>query len=127
MVNSSQRTGMDIAVFQVLYPKDERAAERLGRRYVIGLEKARLTVHRSGPTRPPSAYVERFETHDALIANLQEKLKRRFRNGYVLIWWSDGFPLLEWIRERAYPIEYHPALPPAMQLELPCIDWSSEL
>ena len=73
---------------------------------------------RSGPTRSPSVYVERFETHDALIANLQEKLKRRFRNGYVLIWSSDGFPLLEWIRARAYPIEYHPALPPAIQLEL---------
>ena len=118
---------MDIAVLQVLYPKDKRAAERLGRRYVIGIEETRLTVHRSGPARSPSVYIDRFETHDALLTALQEKLKRRFYNGYVLIWWSDGFPLLEWIRERAYPIEYRPTLPPAIQLELPLIDWSSKL
>ena len=112
MANSGQRTGMDIAVFQVLYPKDDRAAERLGRRYVMGLEENRLTVLRSGPTRSPSVYTDRFETHDALLTALQEKLKRRFYNGYVLIWWSDGFPLLEWIREHAYPMSTALPYPP---------------
>jgi hypothetical protein len=61
---------MHIAVFEVLRPIHERAAERLGRRYAIGLEETRLTVQRSGPLRTPSVYVERFETHEDLVADV---------------------------------------------------------
>jgi hypothetical protein len=87
---------MHIAFFEVLRPVHERAAKRLGRRYVMGIEDARLTVQRSGPVRPPSVDVERYETHEELIAAVQEKIKRRVYYGYVLIWWTEDFPLLDW-------------------------------
>jgi hypothetical protein len=113
---------MHIAVFEVLRPIHERAAERLGRRYVIGFEGTHLTVQRSGPARSPAVYVERYETQDELIAAVQEKIKRRVYHGYVLIWWSEDFPLLEWMRERARPIERRVIVPPAIQLDLPHLD-----
>ena len=113
---------MHIAVFEVLRPIHERAAERLGRRYVMGFEEARLTVQRSGPVRSPSVYVERFEAHEELINAVKEKIKRRVYHGYILIWWSEDFPLLDWMRERMCPVEQQAIVPPAIQLELPQVD-----
>jgi hypothetical protein len=113
---------MHIAVFEVLRPVHERAAERLGRRYVMGFEETRLTVQRSGPLRSPSVYVERFETHEDLITDVKEKIKRRVYHGYVLIWWNKDFPLLDWMRERACPIEHQAIVPPVIQLDLPHFD-----
>jgi hypothetical protein len=113
---------MHIAVFEVLRPVHERAAERLGRRYVIGFEETRLTVQRSGPVRTPAVYGERYETPDELIAAVKEKIKRRVYHGYVLIWWSEEFPLLDWMHERACPIERRAIVPPAIQLDLPNFD-----
>jgi len=117
---------MHIAVLEVLRPIHDRATERLGRRYVVAFEDTRLTVLRSGPNRPPSKYVEQFDTHEELIVNVKEKLKRRFYHGYVLIWWHQGFPLLNWIYDREYPVEYRAILPPGIQLELPFFDWPSD-
>jgi hypothetical protein len=111
-----------IVVFEVLRPIHERAAERLGRRYVMGFEETRLTVQRSGPLRSPSIYVERYETHEDLITDVKEKIKRRVYHGYVLIWWSEDFPLLDWMRERECPIEHRTIVPPAIQLDLPHFD-----
>ncbi len=115
---------MHIAVFEVLQPIHDRAEERLGRRYAIGFEETRLTVQRSGPIRSPSVSVERFATHEDLLANVREKLKRRACNGYVLNWWSEGFPLLGWLRDRAYPTEFRAIVPSGIQLEFPLWDWS---
>jgi hypothetical protein len=113
---------MHVAVFEVLQPVHERAAERLGRRYVIGFEDTHLTVQRSGPVRSPSVYVERYETHEKLVNAVKEKIKRRVYHGYVLIWWSANFPLLGWMRERECPIERRAIVPPAIQLDLPRFD-----
>ena len=108
-----------IAVFEVLHPVHERAAERLGRRYVVGFEDTQLTMQRSRPLRSPAVYSERFATPVALLDKLKEKLVRRFYHGYVLIGWSEGFPLLDWIYERDYAVEPRIILTPAIQLELP--------
>lgn len=89
---------MHIAVFEVIRPVHDRAEKRLGRRYALGFGATRLTVQRSRPVRPSSVHVENFPTHDDLLANVKDKLKRRIYHGYVLIWWNDGFPLLAWLR-----------------------------
>lgn len=115
---------MHTAVPEVLRPIHDRAEERLGRRHVIGLGETRLTVQRRGPIRSPSVYMECFATHEDLLANVRQKLRRRACNGYALIWWSEGFPLLGWLRDRAYPIEFRAIVPSGIQLELPLWDWS---
>jgi hypothetical protein len=70
----------------------------------------------------PSVYAERFETQEDLLADAKEKIKRRVYHGYVLVWWSEDFPLLGWMRERACPIEHRVIAPPAIQLDLPHVD-----
>ncbi len=83
------------------------------------------TTHHAGhgPNRPQSKCVGLlFDTNDDLLANMQEKLKRRFYHGYVLIWWGEGFPLLGWIRDRNYVVEPRTVLVLSVQLELPFPD-----
>lgn len=113
---------MHIAVFEVTQPVHERAEKRLGRRYALGFEATRLTTQRSGPVRPSSVHLEDFATHDDLLANVKDKLKRRIYHGYTLIWWSGGFPLLPWLREQECPVEHRAIIPPGIQLELPLLD-----
>ena len=113
---------MHIAVFQVLYPDHPNASMRLGRGYTVGFEDTVVTVIRSGPVRPSSVYVERFGSNEELLGNVREKLKRRFRHGYVLVWWTEDFPLLKWIRERGWPVEPRAVLVPGIQFELPFLD-----
>jgi len=113
---------MHIAVFEVRRPVHERAEKRLGRRYALGFEATRLTVQRSGPVRPSSVHVEDFATHDDLLANVKDKLKRRIYHGYALIWWSEEFPLLDWLREQGCPVEHRAIIPPGIQLQLPLRD-----
>lgn len=110
---------MHIAVFQVLNPTNPRAAERLGRQYVLAYQELVLKVLRCGPHRAPSLHEERFDTQQELLLNVLQKIKRRFYNGYVLVWWSEGFPLLQWIQDQEYPIEHQTVLPPGIQLDLP--------
>ena len=110
---------MHIAVFQVLHPTNPRATERLGRQYVLAYQELVLKVLRSGPHRVPSLHEETFETPQAVLQNLTQKITRRFYTGYVLVWWSEGFPLLQWIRDQEYPIEHQTVLPPGIQLDLP--------
>ena len=112
---------MHIAAFQVLRPIHARAAERLGRRYIIAFEATTLVVLRSGQERAASFHSEKFPSHPDLIVNVTEKIRRRFSNGYVLIWWSEGFPLIEWIQERGYAVECREFYPPGIQLELPML------
>ena len=64
----------------------------------------------------------RVTTHEDLLANVKDKLKRRIYHGYALIWWSDGFPLLAWLRDQGCPVEYRAITPPGIQLELPLPD-----
>lgn len=110
---------MHIAVFQVLHPTHPRAAERLGRQYVLAFQEPVLKVLRSGPQRTPSLHVERFDTPHALLLNVIGKIKLRFYHGYTLVWWSEGFPLLAWIQAQGYPIERRDVMPLGIQLELP--------
>jgi hypothetical protein len=115
----AQNALMHIAVFEVLYPTHPNAFIRMGRRYTVGFEDTMLTVVRSGPVRPSSVHVERFGSEDELLENVREKLKRRFRHGYVLVWWTEEFPLLAWIGEHGWPVEPRTVLVPGIQLELP--------
>lgn len=110
---------MHTAVFEVLRPKNERAAERLGRRYVLDMEETRLTIRRSGVNRGPSVEVEDYPRPEDLIVAVKEKIKKRIHHGYVLIWCSEGWPLLDWMRELEHPIELRPGPTPGIQLELP--------
>ena len=110
---------MHIAVFEVLRPSQPPSLSRLGRRYTVGFEDTVLTVVRTGPVRPSSVHVERFARYEELVGTVQEKLKRRFRHGYVLVWWTEDFPLLGWIREHDWPVEPRKVVVPGIQLELP--------
>jgi len=102
---------MHIAVFQVLHPIHPRAAERLGRQYVLAYQELVLKVLRRGPHRAPSLHEEKFDTPNELLLNVTQKIKRRFYHGYVLVWWSEDFPLLQWIQDQDYPIERQEVLP----------------
>ena len=74
---------------------------------------------RSGPNRAASLHVEEFASYQELLLNVIQKIKRRVYNGYVLVWWSEGFPLVEWMQEQGCPIERQELILPGVQLDLP--------
>jgi hypothetical protein len=110
---------MQIAVFEVLRPIHDRAQERLGRHYVLAVNELTLTVLRAGPYQGYSQHVDHFDNEAELREAVEEKLKRRIYHGYILVWWSDGFPWLDWLRDMACPVEWHELPPLGIQLELP--------
>ena len=110
---------MFIAVFDVLHPIHERAAERLGRQYILAVDDLTLTTLRGGRNRGFSLHIEHFDTPDELQADVEEKLKRRIYHGYVLTWWSAECPWLEWLQARECPIQRRESQPVGIQLELP--------
>jgi 8-oxo-dGTP diphosphatase len=101
-----------LAIFEVVNDDSAKRQKRLGRKYVLVTQfdplsdqQYILVTHRSGLHRHAPDEIELFMNHEQMIRRAQQKAARRFYNGYVLTYWDENFPLLQWFKVKNYPMQ----------------------
>jgi 8-oxo-dGTP pyrophosphatase MutT (NUDIX family) len=109
------------ASFQV--PLD--AEKRKGREYIVNIQldpdltSYYLVTFRRGINRRNwRPMIEGFVDNDSMIKTAKKRVSTRFHHGYFLVDYDDDFPIINWIKEKGYPIQLENKKTP-FQMTLP--------